>query len=42
MRKAFWFKSEAKWSAAIQYVPLAAGLLVLLAALIVRWARAAG
>jgi hypothetical protein len=42
MRKASWFKTEAKWTAAIQYLLLAAGLAVVLVALVVRWLRAAG
>jgi hypothetical protein len=40
MRKRSRFKSEAKWTTAIQLLPFAAGLLVLLVALIVRLARA--
>ena len=40
MRKQSFFKSEAKWTAAILYALPAAGLLVLAVAFIVRWARA--
>jgi hypothetical protein len=40
------FKSEAKWTAAVHYLPFAAGLLlilvVLIVRLIVRWAATAG
>jgi hypothetical protein len=39
MRKRSWFKSEAKWTAAVQLLLFAAGLLVALVALMVRLAR---
>jgi hypothetical protein len=42
MRRASRFKSEAKWTAAIHYMPFAAGLLLLLVALIVKWALTGG
>jgi hypothetical protein len=42
MRMSSRFKTEAKWTAAIHYLPLAAGLLLILAASIVKWAAAAG
>ena len=36
------FKSEAKWVAAVEYLLLAAGLLVALLTSFVRWVGAAG
>jgi hypothetical protein len=40
MRRTSRFKSEAKWTAAFSYLLPAAGLLVVLFALIVGWLRA--
>jgi hypothetical protein len=39
MRRASWFKSEAKWMAAVEYLLPAAGMLLILVVLLVRWAR---
>jgi hypothetical protein len=36
------FKTEARWTAAVHYLPLAAGMLLILVASIVKWAAAAG
>jgi hypothetical protein len=37
MKKSSFFKTEAKWSAAINYLPPALGLLAALAASVVGW-----
>jgi hypothetical protein len=42
MRKTSRFKTEAKWTAAAHYLLPAAGMVVLLVALIIGWLRAAG
>jgi hypothetical protein len=42
MRKTSWFKTEAKWTAAIHYLLLATGLLAILIELIIGWVKAAG
>jgi hypothetical protein len=42
MRRASWFKTEAKWSAAVLYALPTLGLLTLLAALALRWLKGAG
>ncbi len=42
MSRRSWFKSEAEWTAAAHYLVAALGLLGLLAALAVAWARARG
>jgi hypothetical protein len=41
MRMASRFKSEAKWTAAVHYLPPVAGLLLILVALLVKWVVAA-
>jgi hypothetical protein len=39
MKKTSFFKSEAKWTAAVHYLLPAAGLLLTLVVLVFRWAR---
>ena len=42
MRRASRFKTEAQWTAAVHYLLPAAGVLALLAALLVGWLRGGG